>query len=486
MADANIDQSAALCAQLIELFLANDISGLQARLRATEFLKTNCKRECSNYLPQFNIHNLVSTQSSYKTAKRRCQCSRRKFIGALLGESPYEGEYGTAEYVAMRAQHLHTLQELFASGDISHEHISDSALLDFLDVHLGCPYNDKVLIFLLNVIPPKRWAGARSYDQGFTAMHRLAYGLLGMEMLRPHILKLLDMGCDPQEQGVCETILYAFTCLHVDAEMVRLLTSKYKLNVNEITYQPSPKDCEAQFDLAVSHGAKETQMMRLLKFNQYAKNEERLSRVKTVISILLAAGYDLTYKIPAMTAQEKKMYKQDRHTGEGCTIYDYIITYGWVEFLKDTLPIQKGYIHTPVVDEYEQSARLNRFAGVPLAESLAHTNPVILVKYNVDVRRADESWIIPMIQMRHCKDMKQNADFANSKLLPELLAFLKLHDGKCAYEADIESALVFMHKDCYGFDAFPAIRDAMEALKKNYERYRTESWAQTKSNVAIA
>jgi hypothetical protein len=471
------EQSAELCQKLVSLFLTNDIAGLQSSLRTTEFLKSNCKKDCSNFLLPFDINKLVSSNSHEVINDRACTCFRRRFIGALLGQESYEDDCNTKEYAAMRAQQLITVQALFASEDVSHEHISDTVLLDFLHAHMGWPENDKLLIFLLSVIPPARWARARTYNQGFTAMHVLAYGMLDMEMLRPHILKLLDMGCDPREQGVDETILYPFTCLFVNADMVRLLTSKYKLNVNELTYQPRPEDAEAQSDLQVSHGVKETQLMRLLKFEQYTKNEERLSQIKQVVSIVLAAGYDLTYRIPVMTAQEQNMYifGTDHHTGEGCTTYDYVISYGWVECLIDILPVPEGHVHTPVVDEYEANMRSKRWENLSLTEMLTHCDPAILLKYNNVINDADTTWICPMIKMRHCKNTKLNIELVHNVVRPGLLKFLEVAEGKCAFDTCIQDALRYTYRNCYGFHTFSDIWDALTLVNQNHENYQNKA-----------
>ena len=199
-----------------------------------------------------------------------------------------------------------------------------------MERHCGWEYNDKLFVILLKHIPKARWINAQDKD-GCTILHAILHGYMSNEHVTKYLKLFIGLGCDPTVKSTYGTIFLPIA-YSANAEMMTIMLDEYKADVNERYVSDNEYP---EYDKA------DTPIFGILRNYSNCKDKVRLNEIKRAIKILIDHGIDLEYMIPLLKMTVINPSNKIFRDGMGCRIYDYMIYYGWVDYLRDILPVPR-------------------------------------------------------------------------------------------------------------------------------------------------
>lgn len=331
-------------------------------------------------------------------------------------------------------ERLNIISDLFKSGYLKQAAFSDTDLINVLSTYCGWEYNEKKIDILMVHIPATRWIRARDSEFGSCLHSCLGHGT------NKYMNLLLDMGCDPRVKSSFGTIYLGVASI-ANLEILTRLLDTVKMDVNEKEL-PNYEFPDHYMDLR-------NPICQMLERFAYTKTAKILEEVRQCIALLIKHGIDLDYVIPSSNSGKRQ--------GEGCTVYDYMIAHGWVEFLKNTMPLPLGHsgIAARIHKDWEKS---RSSIQTELLES----------KYNLEIV-VEESAILQKLldgiySVRFSKD--QNVI---SLWTTKIVDTVKLLNNKIASQLDHPFAesgkirdLLQRFEDLYGFMDLKPVKSVLQ------------------------
>lgn len=372
-----------------------------------------------------------------------CSCgvpephAQTRLLSNLILSGPYGGWEGVTD------ARLDVIERLFQSGWLKADMLTDEDLVAVIMSNSGWQYNTKKLDILLAHVPKERWVHARNAEQQ-TCLHAVVFGHMSQAQETRHIKRFLAMGCDSlMKDKYCS--IFCPVAATGNREVLEILLSNPGHDVHEQEWH-DPEDPDHYND-------KNNPIFCMLRRFEHCKDMERLSDIRACIKMLLAKGIDPMYVIPASTSDE-------RRSGEGNTVYDYMTVFGWTEFLKDVLPIPDGYVSKSLTrgpwesrswDTHDYSTERGIVAAMTEDASLdSSTRPADT--------QALAQLLLKLVDVQYSKDAKVISEWTQTiletfKSMPAL--FIKAH--------------AFLHNSCeclYGFLYLKPIDEYYESIKR--------------------
>jgi hypothetical protein len=295
------------------------------------------------------------------------------FVDQLLKGSQYGND--------LNDSHIELVDKLFSEGKLKHDMISDNTFIELMEGHFSHPYNIKLWDIFLKHVPKSRWISMRSNENG-TAItgSTILHAVIGMGNCE-HVIKytkiFLDLGVDPKIKNELHTILSRYVRLAIP-ELIRLLLDKYGMDPNEID------QCNKEYH---DH---EPAVFSLLKYFAREKDANKLNEIKESFNLIVNhRNYvNRNYRIPPICKcfsdhhiLPNGLTSKEVLLNNGCSIDDYINSFGWTSFLSDSINVTSQQ-NSPVKNypfntcKQVNLDRSNRYANYTYMESLAMKFPL--------------------------------------------------------------------------------------------------------------
>ena len=198
------------------------------------------------------------------------------------------------------------VEQLFEKNLILENTISDEQLYEI--IRWGFNGNENIMNVVIKYISKERWRNVIFPNEGnpYTIFSAIFEHTPEPSTLTRYFL---DCGVDPRIGNV---LLYCD-----DVESIQMMLNRYP---------------DLDYNVTCDYDHHGTMIMKLLYNNKNSKKFEWLKNVKDIIQIALNHNYDLQFK--------------DRYE---YTVYDYIVTYNWIDYLSDVIQIPENYEARKVV-----------------------------------------------------------------------------------------------------------------------------------------
>lgn len=276
-----------------------------------------------------------------------CGCvTSSKAIGILFNgpqNGGFSGMRHSEEDDEKWRQRLDLVKELFKAGWLNDKVVTDQDLQDLVKSNCGWPHNDELLEVCIKFLNKNRWKNIVDEETGMNLIHQIVWNPKSQEQRMYWVKRFIRLGCDPiAPDSTGQTIFYSAAC-DANCELMTLLLDKYNANVNEQSRDYQEED---EYDKDRMNA-----LLKLLYKNARQKDEKELNMVKNAIKILIDHKIDVSYTIPELKEVQGKWNRVQGRTGSGCNAYDFIVHFGWTEFLADILPLPADY-KPKTVSEY--------------------------------------------------------------------------------------------------------------------------------------
>ena len=230
-------------------------------------------------------------------------------------------------YPEKRKKALEIINQLFDDEIITADDILDETLYHVVSGHCGWEHNGKLLDILIKQLPKERWVNFRHHDDfqpncdehihyESTILGILCQGLLDRDSFLKYFTLFYNMGINPTI-----TLNQVTPCF-------QLIVNAYHelLEIIQLKYTVDWKEIDEFFG--------ETALMQIMRYNDKTKDGFVVEDgVYKMVDKCVEHGVDLDIK-----------------TRKNHTLYDYMLTYGWSDYLKDSIVIPEDYVFNKIVE----------------------------------------------------------------------------------------------------------------------------------------